>query len=100
MSDTVHNPNATSPQASATIACPSCGLNVAATDSVCPRDGTAINSPPPTNLNFSAHYELLGTVGTGGMSVVYKARQTLLNKFVAVKMLHLHLLNDQAIMRF
>ncbi len=34
------------------------------------------------------------------MSVIYKARQLLLNKTVAIKMLHSHLLNEHSIMRF
>lgn len=34
------------------------------------------------------------------MSVIYKARQLLLNKPVAIKMLHSHLLNQHSIMRF
>ena len=32
-------------------------------------------------------YELLEKIGQGGMAVVYKARCTILNRFVAVKIL-------------
>ncbi len=40
---------------------------------------------------LSGKYEMLAQIGQGGMGVVYKARHTLLNKIVAVKMLHPHL---------
>ncbi len=49
---------------------------------------------------LGSNYEFIGTIGAGGMSVIYKARQLLLNKEVAIKMLHSHLLNEVSIMRF
>ncbi|MGH9549711.1 MAG: serine/threonine protein kinase, partial [Terriglobales bacterium] len=52
------------------------------------------------STSFRSKYELLGLLGTGGMGVIYKARQTVLNKIVAIKMLHPHLVSAESLQRF
>lgn len=43
---------------------------------------------------FGEHYEILSQIGVGGMGIVYKARDNVFNRIVAVKILHGHLLSD------
>ncbi|MEA4923392.1 MAG: Stk1 family PASTA domain-containing Ser/Thr kinase [Eubacteriaceae bacterium] len=43
---------------------------------------------------IAGRYELLNKIGDGGMAVVYKAKDRLLNRFVAVKILKPEFLND------
>jgi serine/threonine protein kinase len=80
--------------------CPTCKLSIPITASICPQDGTPHDAKEQLQNLLSSNYEFISTVGTGGMSVIYKARQLLLNKTVAIKMLHSHLLNEHSTMRF
>src|ERR1700679_2737795 len=85
----------------ATWICPQCGLKVSATTTSCPQDGTRIEAAvsTPGDSVLGSRYEFMEAVGTGGMSVIYKARNVAINKIVAIKMLHSHVVDDQAILR-
>ena len=64
----------------------------------CPQDGTLLIASP--SGAFAERYEFLEALGAGGMSIIYKARQRALNRIVAIKMMHEHLMNDQTVRRF
>lgn len=84
----------------ATWTCPACHLKIPTTTSICPQDGTLIDSQRELDQTLAETYDFIGTIGTGGMGVIYKARQKMLNKIVAIKMLHSHLLSIQSMLRF
>jgi len=48
---------------------------------------------------LGGRYELLARVGGGGMALVYKARDILLNRFVAVKVLRQQFMHDEEFIR-
>jgi serine/threonine protein kinase len=64
----------------------------------CPQDGTILVDG--VKGAFAERYEFLESLGTGGMSIIYKARHRVLNRIVAIKMMHEHMMNEQAVRRF
>ena len=63
--------------------------------------GSGSDSNDSTPLRHLGDFELLGELGRGGMGIVYEARQTSLNRRVALKVLPPGLgLTGQAVNRF
>lgn len=61
-------------------------------------DGDSTDHSPVGSI-IGAHYEILSAIGEGGMSTVYRARHTILNRPVAVKLLLERLASDPKAMR-
>ena len=89
--------------------CPTCGVTYGPSITRCPNDFTelaAVNDPRSEVIQELSRdpafngYQFLGTIGSGGMGVIYKARQLLLDKLVAIKMVHTHLVSSEAFQRF
>ena len=69
------------------LCCPKCGLELDASITVCPKDGTPVSTMPEIGELFEDKYEFLERRAAGGMGVVYKAKQRALNRVVAIKLL-------------
>ncbi len=79
---------AAEPTAATTETCPACGTIIDTTEAdplvrvACPKCGEKVRVQRSFN-----NFELVETLGIGGMGTVYKARDTLLDRFVALKLL-------------
>ena len=58
-------------------------------------DEVEIREDPFVGTTIAGKYQILTQLGKGGMSTVYKARNTGTQRMVAVKIMHAHLLSDQ-----
>jgi serine/threonine protein kinase len=70
----------------------------------CPADSSLLKSgdrDPLVGKRLGDRYEIVSVIGRGGMGVVYKARQEQMDKLMAIKMLHSHMVSDsEAVKRF
>lgn len=70
----------------------------------CPHDGTLLTPIVTDQLIgtvLAERYKILSLAGTGGMGSVYKGMHLLMDRVVAIKMLHAHLVsNSHALQRF
>lgn len=84
--------------------CPECYSEYEDSVEKCESDGTAlrkIERDPLIGSRLADRYEVVSVVGRGGMGVVYKVRQEQMDRFMAVKMLHSHMVAEpEAVKRF
>ncbi|HNM50018.1 MAG TPA: helix-turn-helix domain-containing protein [Candidatus Obscuribacter sp.] len=76
--------------------CPTCYKQFEGLET-CPQDGTTLRGPsndPLIGKVFADRYDIESVLGLGGMSIVYKAKHRLMNRTVAIKMLHNKLKED------
>ncbi|MCC8169812.1 MAG: Stk1 family PASTA domain-containing Ser/Thr kinase [Oscillospiraceae bacterium] len=58
-----------------------------------------MNSENLVGLTLGSRYEILEKIGTGGMATVYKAKDNLLNRFVAIKVLRDSLEDEKQVVK-
>jgi eukaryotic-like serine/threonine-protein kinase len=79
------------------LTCLTCGLETEDEIDVCPDDGTPLKNKsrdPLIGTLFLNKYEITDLLGRGGMSAVYKGRQMLMDRLVAIKVLRTELVQD------
>ncbi len=69
------------------LTCPSCGSSITLTsrDTTVAHEGSALGSTARLEPRRLGHFDLLDQVGVGGFGAVWKARDTVLDRIVAVK---------------
>ncbi len=84
--------------------CPECFQEFPDEVAQCPADGSSLSGLQPDPLvgtKLSDRYQIQSVLGRGGMGVVYKAWHEHLDRIVAIKMLHRHLVSEEeALKRF
>lgn len=84
--------------------CLECGAEYDDDVTECSQDGSKLSKvldKLQAGDMFAERYEIQKTLGAGGMSTVYLANHVLMNKLMAVKLLHDHLATDvSAVQRF
>jgi eukaryotic-like serine/threonine-protein kinase len=79
--------------------CPHCGKEYEDTNTLCPSDGTVLEktSDPLVGQTLAGKYRIEELINEGGMGAVYRGTHTLMDKTVAVKVLHPALAADDKI---
>lgn len=81
-----------------TFRCLECDRSFSGDESHCPFDNTelvAIKQDKLIGQIFADRYQIIESVGRGGMSVVYRAQHKYIERIVAIKLLHHHLVEDK-----
>ncbi|MBL0185040.1 MAG: serine/threonine protein kinase [Candidatus Obscuribacter sp.] len=71
--------------------CPKCQKKFETLWAKCPDDGAELETDKTEQMIgqiFADQYEILSVLGAGGMSVVYRAKHRLMDRIVAIKLLH------------
>jgi serine/threonine protein kinase len=84
--------------------CALCGFSTEERMVVCPEDGSALMTHKPDPLIGTVlgdRFNILSLIGSGGMGNVYKAKQKVADRYVAVKVLHSERLQSNShVLRF
>ncbi|MEZ4488203.1 MAG: serine/threonine-protein kinase [Cyanobacteriota/Melainabacteria group bacterium] len=80
-----------------TFRCLECDRSFNGSETHCPFDNTelvAVKQDELIGKVFADRYQIIESVGRGGMSVVYRAQHKYIERVVAIKLLHRHLVDD------
>lgn len=79
--------------------CPQCGLKYPDNEDKCFVDGKALEQAPDPYIGttIAGRYLIEAQLGEGGMAVVYRARHTLVDRPVAVKIMNSQLARDESL---
>jgi serine/threonine-protein kinase len=79
--------------------CPECGLKYPNDNIRCFVDKAVLESMPDERIGklLKGRYQIEEQLGEGGMAIVYRARNTLVERPVAVKIMNPHLVHDRAL---
>jgi serine/threonine protein kinase len=83
--------------------CTNCGLELAGQNAICACDPNFIIMPSqdPMLGQTLGCYKIVEVIGRGGMGIIYKAHDQWMDRTIAIKMLHQHLVHDpQSLQRF
>lgn len=80
--------------------CSQCGLSVSFSVTRCPNDGTSLLTKSEIGTELASQYEFLSVIASGGMGIIYEARNLVLNQKMAVKMMKTEKLDEKNVKRF